>query len=408
MVALKTLPEWPPPSPVALERFNRAAFALAQVTHPNLPVLYETGTSDGYHYAALEHIQGRTMQQLLAERGKVSERRAVWVGLQAARALTALHEKGFLHRNVKPKNILVHNDGRAWLTGLGLAHHPSARFSHELEAKTIGTPHYMAPEIIRGCCIDERSDLYSLGATLYALVAGRPPFDKGHPAAVMARHLTETPRPLLEVRPDLSAEFVSLVDKLLVKCPHERLGSAREAVELLEALAAKHSAPPVRRAEPKARPEAKAGGPFVVLAGARRSEAVRRHWWKAAAILFFLVMACLGACLAWLTQPPKPPRPPPGATPATETRRDPAAETDARAQEERRLRAEAEREFQRLKQTDFSRRPLFGAKAWEAFLQTFPAAPEPLRTEAEIRIKGYREKGERREPLPPAGGELEF
>jgi serine/threonine protein kinase len=236
VVALKLLPEWPPPTDVALERFNRAAYVAAQAPHPNLLTLFDTGARDGFYYASIEFVAGQTLQRQLAQVPQTDERVAMQVGLQVARALAALNAKDICHRNVKPKNIFVETTGNVRLIGLGLASCKSAFFSPHLDSHAIGTPHFMAPEMIRGCCADPRSDLYSLGVTLFLMTAGRPPFDSGIPAAVMTRHLTETPRSLAQLRPDLSKPFINLVHMLISREPDQRLQSARDVVAVLEPL----------------------------------------------------------------------------------------------------------------------------------------------------------------------------
>lgn len=235
-VALKLLAEWPPPREVTLERFNRSTYVLAQVVHPNLPVLYGTGTSDGFHYAALEFIAGRTLQDMLAERGKFSERRAAAIALQIARALAALQQKGIVHRNLKPRNVMVEPDGRVRLVGLGLAKCEAACFAKHLDEHTIGTPHFMAPEMIRGNCNDPRSDFYALGVTMYVMAAGHPPFERGVPAAVMAKHLYEQPQPLRALRPEISEAYEKLTMRLLKKSPDERMADPKDVVRRLEHL----------------------------------------------------------------------------------------------------------------------------------------------------------------------------
>ena len=236
-VALKMLPEWPPAAEIALERFNRSAYVNAQISNPNLLTLYETGTKDGYHYAAMEYVAGQTLQRHLSSTGQMDEAFATSVGLQIARALAALHSREICHRNVKPKNIFIETDGRIRLIGLGLASCKAVFFSSQLDAHAIGTPHFMAPEMIRGCYADPRSDLYSLGVTLYLMTAGYPPYEKGVPAVVMSRHLTDEPTPLPRMRPDLSSGFVHLVQRLMAKDPANRPQSARVLVAELTALA---------------------------------------------------------------------------------------------------------------------------------------------------------------------------
>ncbi|MBI3830950.1 MAG: protein kinase [Planctomycetes bacterium] len=400
-VCLKLLPEFPPPCDVALERFNRAAYVGAQVVHTNLPVLYETGTADGYHYCALEYISGVSLQDLLVQRGRLSERRAVWIGLQVARALTALHEKGVVHRNLKPKNILVESNGRVRLVGLGLSKCDAACFSKHLDAQTIGTPHYMAPEMIRGRYTDPRSDLYSLGVTMYVMASGNPPFPKGMPAAVMAKHLYEAPRSLRVAYPELSKEFAEFVDELMVKNPDDRVASAREAVRKLERLAARHNyddlcfagAPRTLRDKPAANDWRALLKPFGVFFGSLLG-------------VFLVGMALFGVYSSmrdrYAARPPAVPatsvpvparlNPPAAAsmTPAAPTDLQPApvAETPA-------PRAEGAREadFRRLKDLEsvYRRDAWRGVREWERFLRVYPEASEAMRAEAEARVRFFRQ-----------------
>ena len=387
VVALKVLPEWPPPTDVALERFNRSAYVSAQAPHPNLLTLYDTGARDGYYFASLEFVTGQTLQRQLAQVGFVDERLAINVGLQVARALTALHARDICHRNVKPKNIFIENNGNVRLIGLGLASCKSAFYSPHLDAHAIGTPHFMAPEMIRGCCSDSRSDLYSLGVTLYLMAAGRPPFEAGIPAAVMTRHLTDAPALLSSLRPDLSAGFVSLVHALIAKDPGERLQSARHAVEVLEGLLAQSGTvlprtplpPPANARAPQAQPAGwrlptieelnaqaaeraagerrKRGHPLLIAGGSALATA---------ALLFGAMYA-----VVWFrnARPAGGNAPPPVAAPAAQTEREAGAHP-----------AEGEMpetaEFRKLLNMDkaFRNDPAAGADAWAEYMVKFPHA----------------------------------
>ena len=401
VVALKLLAEYPPPSDVVLERFNRATYVNAQVVHPNLVVLYESGTRDGYHFSALEYVPGQTVQELLHERGRLSERRSVHIGWQVARALCALHERGILHRNLKPKNILLDPNGRVKLVGLGLAKCDAACFSRNLDAQTIGTPHFMAPEMIRGYTADPRSDLYGLGATLYALVSGRPPFDRGLPAAVMAKHLYEQPKPLNEVVPGLGGEFAALVMQLMAKEPAMRPGSAREVAERLEKLAERNPYVEERRA-------------WVAVAS-KRGVAERLLSFPRAGlflatltVVFVTGLAAFGAWWALSSRDGRPASPAPAEAvppPAVAPGTDRASAPDASA-------ARMVEEFKRLvaQEAQFRREGWRGVSEWSAFLRVYPTAPEQYRAEAFRRLNQYRQI-EMEKPRPGGGQkekDLEF
>jgi serine/threonine-protein kinase len=379
LVALKLLAEVPPPTDVILERFNRAAYVTAQVVHSNLPVLYESGTADGYHYAALEFVPGQSAQEMVYQRGRLSERRATRMGWQVARALAELHDKGIVHRNVKPKNILVDASGKVCLVGLGLAKCDAACFSRHLDARTIGTPHFMAPEMIRGNCTDPRSDLYSLGATLYTLVSGRPPFDQGAPAAVMARHLYESPPSLKRLQPELTPEFAELVEQLMVKDPARRLGSAREASERLELLAQRlvkerADGGPVPGPAPSPRRRGFMG-PLAMLMGA--------------ALMALAAGAILCSVALWRI------------TGSVEMQA-PVAAPEADSVERK--------AFEELTQREavFATQPQAGLDAWQDYLQRYPDAPPERRCLARMQVERLRERSNRSRRPVDNGRDLDF
>jgi serine/threonine protein kinase len=405
VVTLKMMPEWPPPTDLALERFNRAAYVSAQAPHPNLLTLYDTGAKDGFYYASIEFVAGQTLQKQLSQLPLSNERMAVQVGLHVARALSALHAKDICHRNVKPKNIFIETSGNTRLIGLGLASCKSAFFSPHLDSHAIGTPHFMAPEMIRGCCADPRSDLYSLGVTLFLMTAGRPPFDSGIPAAVMTRHLTEAPLSLAKLRPDLSDDFVSLVHMLIAREPDQRLQTAREVVSVLEPLLKRCDSGKSMPIPP----------PLIAASGTpgKKFSSIRRALAHPIAISVVSALATVLTLLAlYKTVPMLLKNAPPAPHPVPETSAPqeqapaaakPATETTAPARAET-----AVLELQRLleRNTDFRDAPADGKKAWDLFLNTFPDA-EPRETRiARERQKHFTDleaqERVRRQPEPPA------
>ncbi|HYF49700.1 MAG TPA: serine/threonine-protein kinase [Planctomycetota bacterium] len=395
VVALKLLPEWPPPTDVALERFNRAAYVMAQAPNSNLCTLFDTGTRDGFHFASMEFVAGQTLQRQLAQVPHTDESFAIHVGLQVARALVALHAKDICHRNVKPKNIFVETTGNIRLIGLGLASCKSAFFSPHLDAHAIGTPHFMAPEMIRGCCADPRSDLYSLGVTLYLMTAGRPPFEAGIPAAVMTRHLTDSPKSLAQQRPDLSPDFVNVVNLLIARDPEQRYQSARSVVEALEKLAVKHREKTAQSrsllAPRAAAAAAPAAAPQQQITMLPPEPSVQQHNQHAivvavmSAIATVVVLCVMALGLFWLWGGK-------GASPApapAKARPAPVAAPLAVEKEEA-LTAEL-REFRDLqaRETEYTANPEAGADAWATFLNTFPNGDPVLQKQARERLDKY-------------------
>ena len=184
---------------------------------------------DGLHYFVMEYIEGKTLYDIMApppqgEGKSFSEAEALDIGIQMADALAHAHQRGLIHRDVKPKNIMLTPQGVAKLTDLGLARQTDDKAAAETEAgKAYGTPYYISPEQIRGDVdIDFRADIYSLGATLYHLVTGRPPFEGETPAAVMHKHLRQPLMPADHVNTALSAGVGEIIDVAMAKRREDR------------------------------------------------------------------------------------------------------------------------------------------------------------------------------------------
>ena len=206
-----------------LERFVREAKLAGQLKHPNVVAGIDVGTSNGLHYYVMEYVDGWSVAEILKEDGPFEEAEALDVVLQIAKALEHASAAHIVHRDVKPENILVTPDGVAKLADLGLSKQLTVDCSITTEGKTLGTPFYVSPELARGeRQIDVRSDIYSLGATLYHMLAGAPPFTGDNPTAIMARHLADEPPQLRKARPTVSAATARLVLKMMGKDPRKR------------------------------------------------------------------------------------------------------------------------------------------------------------------------------------------
>jgi serine/threonine protein kinase len=378
VVALKLMPEWPPPTDVALERFNRAAYVSAQTPHPNLLTLYDTGTKDGFHYISLEYLSGQTLQKYLSLTGACDERFAVQVAVNVLRGLVALHSKEICHRNVKPKNIFLETNGTARLIGLGLASCKTAFFSPHLDARPIGTPHFMAPEMIRGCYADPRSDLYSLGVTLFVITAGRTPFEKGSPLAVMSRHLTDAPTALSDARPGLSKDFVGFVEALMAREPAHRFQTAKAALETAEALLCRFSEPAKLQPE-LILPRAHHSGRYSdsLISKDRMRHAILVAGLSALGTVLFL--AATVQIVTWYTGKMQPAAAPILAPVSAEAEGDGIRDSQESA------------EFDRLMQLDqqFQENPVSGAESWAGYLAKYPGAPRAVKTLAKMRMDLY-------------------
>ena len=216
-----------------VRRFQEEARTVARLSHTNLVSGIDVGEADGVHYLVMEYADGNTVGSLLRRGGVFDEERALVIAQQMARALDHAHKSGMVHRDVKPENVIVTRDGVAKLCDLGLA-----RLDGQGEAgQRMGTPAYISPEQARGeAAVDARSDLYSLGATLFHMLAGRAPFEAATPAAVLAKHLTEAAPLLNALGADVDPRTDALLQRLLAKSPAERFASAAELLPALDAL----------------------------------------------------------------------------------------------------------------------------------------------------------------------------
>src|SRR6266550_8604629 len=203
IVAIKVLPKRMSENAEFVERFYKEGKAAPRLSHNNIVQAIDVGCSpEGYHYFVMEYVEGLTLYDIMqpppvGEGRNFAEAEALDVTIQIADALAHAHLRNLIHRDVKPKNILLTKEGIAKLTDLGLARAMDDKEAAETEAgKAYGTPYYISPEQIRGDVdIDFRADIYSLGATMYHIVTGRPPFEADTPAAVMHKHLKQPLQP---------------------------------------------------------------------------------------------------------------------------------------------------------------------------------------------------------------------
>ncbi len=247
MVAIKVLPQKFTNNADFVRRFYDEGKAAAKLNHPNIVQAFDVGKSGEYHYFVMEYVDGRTVFDDITEKGPYTEDDAVRIGIETARALAHSHAKGFIHRDVKPKNIMMaDSDNRAKLADMGLARAVSDREAAEAEAgKAYGTPYYISPEQIRGeVDVDARADIYSLGATLYHMVTGQVPFDGPNPSAVMHKHLKNELIPPDHLNTDLSHGLSEVIEVCLAKERSKRYSSADDLLEDLEAIS--RGEPPIQ------------------------------------------------------------------------------------------------------------------------------------------------------------------
>jgi serine/threonine-protein kinase len=236
IVALKILPPRLEKDAEFMRRFLGEARATGKLSHQNIVSGIDVGQADGYWYFAMEFVEGESLGRILKRKGRLPEAQAVDIVLQAAEGLAHAHAHSLIHRDVKPENILIDRQGTAKVCDLGLARNTAAdNPSLTQDGTTVGTPSYLSPEQARGQKdIDARADVYSLGATLFHLVAGRPPFTGETAAVVMTKHLTEPAPDLSKAAEGVSAGLAVVVARCLKKDPNERYRSMAELAEDLK------------------------------------------------------------------------------------------------------------------------------------------------------------------------------
>jgi serine/threonine-protein kinase len=238
IVALKIMPPSIAKDAEYLERFQREARASARLSHPHIVQGIDVGQdpATGLWYFAMELVDGPSLKQVLQEQKVVPEERALQIAAQAAEALEGIAKHGMVHRDIKPDNILLTPDGEVKVADLGLAKRLADDSSITQSGNTVGTPHYMAPEQVRGRMdlVDIRSDIYALGATLFHLVTGRPPFDGETSAVIMSRHLTEPAPKANRVNPEVSEGCALLIERMMQKKPEQRIQTPAELLKQIE------------------------------------------------------------------------------------------------------------------------------------------------------------------------------
>jgi tRNA A-37 threonylcarbamoyl transferase component Bud32 len=282
IVALKVLKPSLARNTNFVERQRREARIVASLNHPDIVAGYDLGEEGGYHFFVMEFVEGTSLATLLKEWGAFPEERVLDVGIRVASALDHAFKKGVIHRDVKPGNILIDKDGRAKLTDLGLAKAPED-VTITQEGATVGTPQYISPEQARDPSkVDIRSDLYSLGATLFHMATGQPPFVGDTLAAVIHGVVHARPPLAHSINPALSESLSAVIRKLLAKRPSLRYQTPAELLADLQR---------VRRAEA---PEVD----LDALAAAEQEPATDGVRWGRVAVAVAIVL-CLGGGATW-------------------------------------------------------------------------------------------------------------
>ena len=211
-----------------VRKFTVEAQATAGLTHPNIVNIYDAGNEDGIHYIVMELAEGMTLKRYIRRYGRLSARETVDFAIQIASGLQAAHDHHIIHRDIKPQNILVSDSGRIKVTDFGIAR--AATGDDTISSSALGSVRYLSPEQARGGYADERSDLYSLGITIYEMATGKVPFDGENTVAIALMHLKDEITPPRCYFPDIPASLEKIILKCTMKQPEQRYQSAAELI----------------------------------------------------------------------------------------------------------------------------------------------------------------------------------
>jgi len=248
-VAIKVLPSAKADNPAARERFYREARAVAALDHPNLVRAFDIDRDETLHFIVMEYVDGVSFQDVVKKFGPLDPLRACHYVRQAAIGLDHAHAvAGLIHRDVKPGNVLIDRAGVVKLLDMGLArffNDETDILTHKYDEAVLGTADYLSPEqALDSHNVDIRTDIYSLGATFYFILTGQPPFPDGTAAQKLIHHQSKAPRPIRDLRPEVSPAVVQVVERMMRKLPADRYQTPAEVVDALTPLTATPIPPP--------------------------------------------------------------------------------------------------------------------------------------------------------------------
>ncbi len=218
-----------------VEKFRQEAQSCAGLTHPNIVSVYDVGNDGDLHYIVMELIEGITLKKFIERKGKLEIKEAIGIAIQIAQGLDAAHANHIVHRDIKPQNIIISREGKVKVTDFGIARATLGTSTNTINQAPVGSVHYLSPEQARGGFSDERSDIYSLGVTIYEMLSGKVPFSGDNNVSVALLHIQGEATPLHEINPDVTPSVEKIVAKCMQKKPERRYFSAAELIKDLKA-----------------------------------------------------------------------------------------------------------------------------------------------------------------------------
>ena len=234
VVAVKVLRQEYTHDPELVRRFKNESKAISLLNHPNIVKVYDVSVNDQLQYIVMEYVDGMTLREYLNERGgKLTSRETVHFISQILKALEHAHANGVVHRDIKPQNIMLLDNGQLRMMDFGIARISRAE-NQLLSGKTMGSVHYISPEQAKGDETDCTSDIYSVGVMMYEMLSGQLPFDAEDAVEVAIRQISDQPKSLHEIAPQVPAALVEITEKAMAKLPQNRYASAREMLDALD------------------------------------------------------------------------------------------------------------------------------------------------------------------------------
>src|ERR1700676_3366506 len=215
-----------------VERFRREASSAAALSHPNIVGIFDRGEWNGTYYIAMEYVAGRTLKAIVREEGPLQPAAAIDIVVQILRAARFAHRRGVIHRDLKPHNVILDEEGRARVTDFGIARAGASDMT--LTGSIMGTAQYLSPEQAQGYAVSAASDIYSVGVILYELLTGGVPFEGETAVAIAFKQVSAEPRPPSELNPLLPASLDLVVLRALTKDPAQRYADADEFITVLQ------------------------------------------------------------------------------------------------------------------------------------------------------------------------------